>query len=38
MDILADVQEDDERALVADLGQPLAESGHATGVMAFQVM
>jgi hypothetical protein len=38
VDILAHVQEDDERALVADLGQVLAESGNATGVVAFQVM
>jgi hypothetical protein len=38
VDILTDVQENDERALVADLGQALTESGYATGVVTFQVM
>ena len=38
MDVLADVQEDNERALVANLGQVLAESGHTTGVMTFQML
>jgi hypothetical protein len=38
MDVLAHIQEQDQDAIVADLGQALAKGGHTIDVATFQVM
>jgi hypothetical protein len=38
MDVLAHIQEQDQDAIIADLGQALAKGGHAIDVATFQVM
>ena len=38
VDVLADVQQKDQDTVIADPGEPLAESSDTIGVVAFQMM